>query len=326
VLGLLIPLFVLLGVAAELSSKPPVGNALQQNLDEKLRLARTATPKIIILSGSNGEYGYSAQQIEQRYGIPAVNMGEHAGQGLDYILYRGSLAAQKGDLFILPMEYEQYESIEPSGDQLCAQVILHDGAYRRRIGFLRWAKLVISVPLKTWTKLLPLEFSRHGGNQQAEPLNRWGDPERDTDPTVIRRTQEALRHEPPRSFYVTEESVEDLKAFHHLLEEKGGQMVVIFPCIYGPLLDSHSPQFQANVVKLKNLLQQDGIPVLGNPEQFTFSPAEVYDTIYHENAAGRERSTARLMGILKSTQLLSQFLAEENSTRAASAAPRELGR
>ncbi|GGH15650.1 hypothetical protein [Silvibacterium dinghuense] len=308
-LGLLGVASLLLGYATCLSRKPLSGNPLKENLDRKLAMAQVPGAKLIILSGSNGEFGYSAQMLEQELRVPAVNMGEHAGQGLDYILYRGSLAAQKGDLFVLPLEYEQYASIEPSGDQTCMQVILHDAAYRRSLGFWRWARLVFSIPLKTWSRVVPLEW--HAGmRSDAEPIDGWGDPTRDTDPVVIQKTIMELSHEAPRGMTLSSESIDDLKRFHALLQARGARMVVIFPCIYRPLLANGSPQFQANVASLRRALTADGIPLLGNPEDFTFEASEVYDTVYHENAAGREHATKRLITMLQAHGLVAPVSAQ----------------
>ncbi len=64
--------------------------------------------KILIISGSNGSYGISAQTISQETGIEAVNLSTNAPLGGEYILKRAEKFINKGDIIILPLEYSFY--------------------------------------------------------------------------------------------------------------------------------------------------------------------------------------------------------------------------
>jgi len=61
--------------------------------------------KIIILSGSNAFYGFRANVFEEITGLPTINMAVQGGLGVSYMLYYIKPYLKKGDILILPLEY-----------------------------------------------------------------------------------------------------------------------------------------------------------------------------------------------------------------------------
>jgi hypothetical protein len=72
--------------------------------------SRIKSPKIIILSGSNGLYNIDAKKVEEELKIPCINFGLHAGMSLDWLLDIGRKIVQPGDVLILPLEQAYYEN------------------------------------------------------------------------------------------------------------------------------------------------------------------------------------------------------------------------
>ena len=69
---------------------------------------RIAEPKIVLIGGSGTHYSFSAEYLAKRTGIPAVNLGTHAGLGLEYLLYRARRSLRPGDVAVLAIEPPLY--------------------------------------------------------------------------------------------------------------------------------------------------------------------------------------------------------------------------
>jgi len=74
---------------------------------EKLAISRSG-PRLLIVAGSSGLFGFNAQLIEQQTGLPTINMGTAMGLSLDYRFYRLEKILRPGDTVLLAFEYESY--------------------------------------------------------------------------------------------------------------------------------------------------------------------------------------------------------------------------
>src|ERR1700688_130272 len=68
--------------------------------------AQIAEPKILIVGGSNAHFGLRADMIEAATRRPAVNLATHAGFGPEYFFFLAEPMLRRGDIAILPLEYE----------------------------------------------------------------------------------------------------------------------------------------------------------------------------------------------------------------------------
>lgn len=83
-----------------------VGNQYQNNyqastLDKMNRLATVEGPKIILVGNSNLAFGLNSEMIEERFGMPVVNLGLHGALGNTFHenMIRGHIS--EGDIVIL---------------------------------------------------------------------------------------------------------------------------------------------------------------------------------------------------------------------------------
>ena len=89
--------------------RPLVVGEIQRQLDYKLGYARTlASPKILILAGSNGRFSHRCAALSQALDRPCVNGSIGVGIGLDFQLEQWDRMLRAGDLVYLPLEYSQY--------------------------------------------------------------------------------------------------------------------------------------------------------------------------------------------------------------------------
>ena len=88
----------------------------------------TTAPQILLVGGSNVNYGYSAAQIEREFSVPATNLAVHAGLGRRYIFWDCLRHAKRGDLVVLGLEYALYDHLfcDPAERY---QVFIYDRTY-----------------------------------------------------------------------------------------------------------------------------------------------------------------------------------------------------
>jgi hypothetical protein len=75
---------------------------------EKLADSISSSPRVIFLGGSSALFGIDAQEVAAETGLPTMNMGLHAGMRLDRVLSAGEDVVRRGDVLVLPLEYDFY--------------------------------------------------------------------------------------------------------------------------------------------------------------------------------------------------------------------------
>lgn len=115
----LIALFALvqLGVLAGLAllALPP-DNLHATVLDKERRLAEAPSPRLVLVGGSGLAFGVDSATIDTALGgsYQVVNMGLHAGLGLDFMLNEALDGLREGDVVVLTPEYDIVWRDEPN--------------------------------------------------------------------------------------------------------------------------------------------------------------------------------------------------------------------
>ena len=85
-IGLQMIVCFVLFMAGRNSSFFDPNNYLASSIDKHYRLDSLGSPRLILVGGSNLAFGVDSKYMEQRLGMPVVNMATHAGLGMDFIL------------------------------------------------------------------------------------------------------------------------------------------------------------------------------------------------------------------------------------------------
>ncbi len=94
---------------AWLLDRPLSLGMLRLEMQDKLaRGSRLASPKLVILAGSNAPYSHSCAVIGAMLRLPCENAGVAVGIGLDDLFARWTPLLHRGDIAYLPMEIQQY--------------------------------------------------------------------------------------------------------------------------------------------------------------------------------------------------------------------------
>ena len=86
------------------------------------QVSRISGPKIVIVGGSNAHFGLRADMIEAATGRPAFNLATHFELGPAYLFFLAEPVLHRGDIVILPYEYDAYLGNAPLLNKLNVSV------------------------------------------------------------------------------------------------------------------------------------------------------------------------------------------------------------
>ena len=305
-LGMILASIVIIAsVEISLGSHPEDGRWVSECLKKKSAAIEKKAPELVILSGSNALFGFSARRLTEQYGIESVNAAVHAGLGLNYILSYARNYIAPGRVFVLPLEYELYSQSSSSG-AFIYQVLGFDPSYFRRLNLLGKAKFISEIPWSDrarflWRIIVPQAKNETDG-YQSRTLNDWGDeaaniPSTRTPMMLARSTKQK-----PKQYLVNESIWEEIESFAKEVKAAGGRVVLAYPNIYVDSLDTKlNRSFFAEIAQRATKLE---VSVLGTPEAATFDAGYAFDTYYHQNTAGQSKSTDRLYNDLRQAGIL----------------------
>lgn len=320
VLGLIVGIIavpsVLLQASGLLRSVRPVEGLWASGIiDKKLAAARAITrPKILLLGGSSVHYGYSAEQLQELTGWPAVNLGTQVGLGLPYLLHYCQKVVNTGDVIVLGLEFQQYEMSSKkrlATAPLIVQALYYDRSYYDSLPWLTRARFVSSLTASQWLEAFRSKRNPNFARSQAQTFfkdkkhrdpgttNERGDETHNTNRVFSKgfRAQADLKR-----WKVEPEAVNALREFSLELSAKGAVRALAFPTIYSGATDP--TQHESNCGRLREAVKSLHIPILGKPEDTIFGDGEIYDSANHPNAQGRRRLTGVLARNLLDSGLL----------------------
>ena len=296
IFGILIAAFTLIfSMQLSLGSNPEGGRWVAECLDKKSFAIEQKTPKLVILSGSNSLFGFSAKRLSERYGIESVNASVHAGLGLNYILHYARHYIAPGRIFVLPLEYSLYGKPSSSGAFLY-QVVGFDPNYFRQLGLLEKAEFISQIPMMDRARFLRAAVAPQTKSEtvgyQSKTLNDWGD---ETANAPEKRTASMLasvKKSKPQKYSINDAVWGELELFVKDVKAAGGKVLLAYPNIYENSIDLKTNE---KFIKDLNLRAAKlGTLFLGNPENYTFDESRAFDTNYHQNTTGQIKSTDQL--------------------------------
>jgi hypothetical protein len=285
---------------------------------KKERLVRTIgeTPKIILDGGSATLYGIRAKDVQRAFGLPTVNHALCAGFDLDYIFYKLKKVVKRGDVVILPLEYELFFYVGSTSSFKASYILSCDREYFLRT--LNWRQKFEYVRLvmgfNDVFKAVKKSRSPRSNPWPLGMLNENGD----ITGNVGKHTLAGLCPVPFQQGKIEEtQGLMLIKDFNRWAQESGITVYLSFANrVYSS--DYKSEECVRYFDNLKRYLSQNNIAVIGNPYDFFFSEDLFYDTLYHLNETGVTLRTQSFIGMLadKNPELFKVRLQPPGSTTA----------
>ncbi|MNS01986.1 hypothetical protein D3C72_332790 [compost metagenome] len=291
----------LAAVFAQLGGPTESSRWIAEVYDRKTAAAnRVAGPKLLVVSGSNGHFGVRAEELAREAGMPAVNFATHAGLGLDYVLHRARGVVRRGDVVVMPIEYELYVDDGSLNVISLDYLLARDPAYLRSLPLhVQLNALFAVAPDRVWDGLV----SKYQGPKrlstgyQAETLNPVGD---ETANDAAHRTpayERAVATAGPIAVPTVAKGLHPhararLAEFARFCREAGATMVVSYPSTIA--FDRyHTPEATPFFQAIRATFDELGVPVVGEPKDTMYERAGFFDTRYHltrEMASVRTRT------------------------------------
>lgn len=275
--------------------------------DKHKRLGEINGPKIILAGGSNLAFGINSEKMQQELSVPVVNLGLHAGLGLDFIINELKTSIKKDDIVILSIEY----FLEKKGSYRLKTYTktLYPNASKY---FKKNIKEDISIHIeKTRKNLKSINQVRKVDTSfsiySRKAFNKFGDVVSHLDlfPPQELASRNILT-------YRIWEGIETLNDFFDYANSIGAHVFFIYP-------NYPKSEYKKNkkiIDKLhQDLLDNLTIEILNTPQDFIFNDSLFFDSVYHLNKEGRNLRTIRLIELLKNSASVQQCLKKITTTK-----------
>lgn len=283
--------------------------------------------KIIFAAGSSAFFGINSHQVEQALGIPTINLGLHIGRPVHSLLGEMAPYLRRGDIVVLPLEFEHYRSTTPYSPWFTNQIMAWNPDYfwqleiAEKLKFLRSVlpqRVLLGVMAKltgeslervrTRTLSAPDEILARvraaWNNKDHHPdkmfsflnLNPQGD-------AIVSTPEHPLEYH-GNPYKLDLDYVEPayfwnaLQDFFLNCQARGIQVYLAWPPTMKNRLDLASPRLQNSVRAIVGKAHTLGLPILGTPADFQYDDDLFTGSIYHLTPQGKAEHTRRLVGHL----------------------------
>jgi len=288
------------------------------------QVSRIPGPKIVIVGGSNAHFGLRADMIEAATGRPAFNLATHFGLGPAYLFFLAKPMLHRGDIVILPFEYDAYLGNAPLLNKLNVSVSYSRGlGYFWHLGLLDEIQYFREISLhQVWTAAM-IRLGQEPAPQRAvegyQPAtsDRWGD-ETETANTAV-PTDNIVDFEHricPAPFVPNATGIAELRRFVDWTKANGIVLLATWPNVLADSCEAEAP-FKATVASVRALYRELGVTLIGTPQQATLPLELMRDSVYHPTVRGAELRTERFVKEL----CAETSLCGEGGTARASAPP-----
>ncbi|MGF7216825.1 hypothetical protein GGR92_002992 [Spirosoma lacussanchae] len=266
------------------------------SVDKENVLKRTKSPKVIFAGGSNLALGLNSKLLSTMVERPVVNMGLHAGLGLDFALNQAKLNVRKGDILILSIEH----FLSKGNNKLMAQLVSNNPSSYNLLNLtlgdkirLFFAQLQLDIS-STFYKIIGRSrdpyYYRSAFTEAGDVISHYGKPK----PSVVSGNINF-----PLQDYSKE--IETLNCFITYCASKGAKSYFIFPAFY-------KSAYLRNRVVLHDLENQYKAklhcPIIGTLEQSIYEDNYFFDTVYHLDSLGVQKRTIQVFELLKKNNVI----------------------
>lgn len=268
----------------------------QASLNDKVkRLENINSPKIILVGNSNLSFGIESELIEEKIGMPVVNLGLHGALGNAFHEEIAKLNINTGDIIIVC--HTDYKDDDKIGDSELAW-ITYD--YNNNLLPIFRTKDFINI-ISSYPEYLKDSYSLWitgrgnldtGDSYSRNAFNKYGDIE-------IKNKEGQMEYD---EFFkshiasmpqINDTCVSRLNDFNEYCNEKGAELLVAaYPIAFGKYSTFNKHDFEIFQEELSLKLD---CKVISNYVDYFYPYSYFYDTVYHLNEIGTKARTLQLI-------------------------------
>lgn len=271
-------------------------NSLFASHDKHQRLEALQSPKVVLVGGSNWPFGVKSAMVEEALDRPVVDMGLHAGLGMNFILSEVENSIHEGDIVVVSLEYHHFLSRKMYNGEDVLAALLFD-VNRKCMQYVKlgqWIAMIPDICLYASKKLINIssqkvddfedKFTRESMNEYGDEVAHYG-----LSSTVHSGTQPALTDG------VNQKAVKRLSAFGQLVKSKNAQFVLV-ACPYPEMQYRLDAEAIGEIVRA---VESVGMHFLIAPEECLFPDRLMFNSYFHLSEKGAEMRTEQLIKVLK---------------------------
>jgi len=273
-----------------------------------------ASPKLVVISGSNATLGIDMETLGRALSIRAFNFGLSASDGPGFQSFEAAKILKPGDAVLMPLEYMAYDYGRP-------QDSLVDAVYA--CGHDYWQSLALGERLfyvmaaKPWRLIDAMVFESRKdevARTAAEASDEAGPLGQRLSEAMPAATQTLSGVQQPLAIRFDPASP-GVRAIAKFIREAQQRQIAVFATWPNTLL---FPEYRDNpeLRKIRAFYDSLAVPVIGTPEDAMFPPDLMGDTIFHLNRAGIAVRTQRLTRSLADNPAFNSWLATSHGQAA----------
>ncbi len=285
-------------LAAVLTQYPVAPDDYLSAMDSKTSLLQDGNGgRLVLVGGSNMAFGLSCDQLRDGTGREVVNLGLHAGVGLNVMLRQAESGIGTGDVVVVSLEYEHFD--RRLGEELWPTLVEHQGIESDWLSWDDGAALLDNVRYYLSGALRRTALSVAGRYTGPNALYRASSFDRQG--CIVPDVLESPEDVSSRRYFGGSYSglrlnwaLAQLSHFAENMKDKGATVVFVHP----PTLESAYKPAQVGLEAIHKRLLENGFTVLSKPEEAVLPDRLFYDTEYHLGPEGQQRRTAWLIAHL----------------------------
>ena len=256
------------------------------------RLDTAASPRLVIIGGSNTAFGLDSRMLADSLGLNVVNTGLHSGIGLRFMLDDAMPRLRPGDKVVVMPEYGEFLEKFYNGHSwdLASAVVYSGIGSLRYLNGEQWLELVQGLPI--YLKINTKRMKREPGQYSALNFNSYGDEEAHWEwerMPEVEVDNEAM--EGPVSAKVCDEVAEKLQAMR-----SQGCEVWLLPQIS---IEKNTRHNAAQIRHMYAIMAERGMPFSLPADSMAVADSLAYDSSNHVTRPGVDISTRRLINFLR---------------------------
>ena len=287
-------------------------------------LEKTKTPRLIIESGSNSLYGIDSKMLEDRFNILTINISDNAGFPLKYKLLKIEKYAKKGDIILLPLEW-QYYSRTKGTKEFYDFFFKYSPSYYEVLSNYEKLNLIYHTPFSSLRQNISIsnlfDNERYKYHKEYHKLKDYmlifndgkrGDVE-------YKLPKKSLNDNKICSSYIFEEQLKngfkisqrfkDNMKYLKKLEKKGIKFLITCPVVVGKgcYEGDHGKYFKILFKDIKEYFKKNNINFIGNFTDSSFEKRYFLNTYYHILREAKKIRTERFIKRIENSPYIDWF-------------------
>ncbi|ELY4814808.1 hypothetical protein SM100_003628 [Cronobacter sakazakii] len=295
---------------------------------------KTPGKRIVILSGSNGLFGFDGELISKETGMPVVNLAMHASLDMKFYEWVVERNVRKGDIVIIPVELNYYTLNDQYNSWFIDNIMAWGNDYLKWLGPVDYFKFMSHVELKKVASgALSNWFINHGSTYKSKlhdeneikshkydgsfheydfrSVDNYGDilapDENKRDALSLINDQDKNR---AGLYYmknadVTPYGVDSVSSLLKKVESVGAKAVLTWPStMKTKYFNKDDKQSVEWVDKIKTSMSSVGVEMMCSPWSVNIDQKLFYDTAYHLNKAGANQRSLAVIDCLKDNGII----------------------